>query len=356
MKIFKSFCPGTGRDRGVCPGTFAPALVPGQRDSGTGKTFLSRDKGTTGQGNFFVPGQRDNGTGKFFCPGTKGQRDAPSRFVPGRPAGRPVPWKPYIKPTRAKTQYAIVAQDEGVEMSEESEKDIEVKPVVNQVIETSAVHSELDYDQEEVENDPEEFECYKDSEESRAQIKEEPQSEEGYEQDREINNESEEEAPASPPRQVIFRDTPAGRRRRRFKMLRKARREKIQRHQATKSAKLRLGDGMAGRTNRRSRTPSMEIMSDEENEVTPRNQSRVSPDTTAKMARNNRTFLRDLKKSRRKVKLAGEEDNASIPSDSEDEDDKLDKKVSRNQKHQSQYILPQRNGRRTHGCPTVSKS
>ena len=98
-------------------------------------------------------------------------------------------------------------------MSEESEKDIEVKPVVNQVIETSAVHSELDYDQEEVENDPEEFECYKDSEESRAQIKEEPQSEEGYEQDREINNESEEEAPASPPRQVVFRDTPAARRR-----------------------------------------------------------------------------------------------------------------------------------------------
>ena len=34
------------------------------RDSGTGKTFLSRDKGTTGQ--------------KFLhCPGTKGQRDKP---------------------------------------------------------------------------------------------------------------------------------------------------------------------------------------------------------------------------------------------------------------------------------------
>ena len=43
--------PGTGRDRGVCPGTFAPALVPGQRDTGTRKSF---------------------------CPGTKGQRDVPS--------------------------------------------------------------------------------------------------------------------------------------------------------------------------------------------------------------------------------------------------------------------------------------
>ena len=64
---------GTSRDRGFCPGTFAPALVPGQRDSGTGKTFLSRDKGTTGQGNFFVPGQRDNGTSR---PGLS--RDVPS--------------------------------------------------------------------------------------------------------------------------------------------------------------------------------------------------------------------------------------------------------------------------------------
>ena len=51
----KWFCPGTSRDRGVCPGTFAPALVPGQRDTGTRK---------------------------FFCPGTKGQRDVPSRGNP----------------------------------------------------------------------------------------------------------------------------------------------------------------------------------------------------------------------------------------------------------------------------------
>ena len=54
-----------------------------------------RTKGRRDRQNFFVPGQRDNGTGKLFCPGTKGQRDVLSRFVPGRPAGRPVPWKPY---------------------------------------------------------------------------------------------------------------------------------------------------------------------------------------------------------------------------------------------------------------------
>ena len=28
---------GTSRDRGFCPGTFAPALVPGQRDNGTSR-------------------------------------------------------------------------------------------------------------------------------------------------------------------------------------------------------------------------------------------------------------------------------------------------------------------------------
>ena len=33
------FCPGTSRDRGICPGIFAPALVPGQRDSWTRKYF-----------------------------------------------------------------------------------------------------------------------------------------------------------------------------------------------------------------------------------------------------------------------------------------------------------------------------
>ena len=68
-KFFNQFCPGTSRDREFCPGTFAPALVPGQRDTGTGKFF-------------FVPGQRDNRTGKLFCPGTKGQQNVPSRFVP----------------------------------------------------------------------------------------------------------------------------------------------------------------------------------------------------------------------------------------------------------------------------------
>ena len=58
-QIFPWFSPGfplvLSWDRWVCPGIFGPPLVLGQRDSGTGKTFLSRGKGTAGQGNFFVP-------------------------------------------------------------------------------------------------------------------------------------------------------------------------------------------------------------------------------------------------------------------------------------------------------------
>jgi hypothetical protein len=85
-----------------CPGT------KGQRDKlkilprdGTAKIWdgTGRDSQNLGQdagqnGAFvpaLVPGQRDTGTRIFFCPETKGQRDVPSRFVPGHP----VPWKPY---------------------------------------------------------------------------------------------------------------------------------------------------------------------------------------------------------------------------------------------------------------------
>ena len=52
----KLFCPGTSQDRGVCPGTTTSALVPGQRDSGTRKMSLSRDKGTAGRPVPVCPG------------------------------------------------------------------------------------------------------------------------------------------------------------------------------------------------------------------------------------------------------------------------------------------------------------
>ena len=58
LKNFNSFCPGMSWDRGVCPGFFAPALVQGQRDTGTRI---------------------------LFSPGTKGQRDVqPTRDNSGK--------------------------------------------------------------------------------------------------------------------------------------------------------------------------------------------------------------------------------------------------------------------------------
>ena len=111
----------------------------------------------------------------------------------------------------------------------------------------------MDYDPKEY--DPERQE---EPEETEVQIKEEPQSEE-------------ESLEASPPRRVVFRDNATSSRNRR-----RALRNKIRRDQATKPAKQRLSGGAAGRTHRRARTPSTELMS-EENEVTPVSHRKVSP-------------------------------------------------------------------------------
>ena len=101
---------------------------------------------------------------------------------------------------------------------------------------------------------------------------------------------------------------------------------------------------MAGRTNRISRTPSTEIMS-EDKEVTPLRGAlgTVSPETAATIDKINRNFLKDFQKARRKVELAREEDKASESSDSggeeeeeEDEEDEVDNKASKNQKNQRQ--------------------
>ena len=182
-----------------------------------------------------------------------------------------------------------MAADEGVELSEENEDEVEVEQVDNQV-ERSEVFSEFEYDPDEINYDPEEHdpERQEEPEETEVQIKEEPQSEDGYEQDRERDDKTEEESvEASPPRRVVFRDNTTSSRNRR-----RALRNKVRLDQATKSAKQRLGGGAAGKTYRRSRTPSTELMS-EENEVTPVNHQKVSPRSTAMIERNNHNFLRD---------------------------------------------------------------
>ena len=126
-----------------------------------------------------------------------------------------------------------MAANEEVEILEENE--VEVDPEDDRVVERSEVHSEFKYDPEEIDYDPEENdpECQEETEEIEVQIKEEPQSEDGYEQDWETDDESEEETvEASPPRRFVFRDTATGRRNRR-----RALRDKIRRDQATKPAK-----------------------------------------------------------------------------------------------------------------------
>ena len=81
------FCPAGQRDRHA-------ALVPGQRDSGTRKLFLSRDKGTTGQAQNVTTGR--DGPGFFETvpsrPGTSRGTKWPSFFhiiAQFRPKGVP---------------------------------------------------------------------------------------------------------------------------------------------------------------------------------------------------------------------------------------------------------------------------
>ena len=86
-KSVHSFCPGTSRDRGVCPGTFAPALCPRTR------FFLIFLKILTFFWQFFtqlgidsVPGQRSLSRDiySYPCPGTKVHRDKENVLVPGQ--------------------------------------------------------------------------------------------------------------------------------------------------------------------------------------------------------------------------------------------------------------------------------
>ena len=120
---------------------------------------------------------------------------------------------------------------------------------------------------------------------------------------------------------------------------RRAIRNRIRHDQATKSALLWLGDGADRGTYRRSRTPSTEIMS-EENVLTPANHRKVSPKSTAAIKRNNRNFLRVLRKSSCKVKVTREAEEAAQeadePSNLEHGDYKQNSKMPRYKKHQRQ--------------------
>ena len=106
------------------------------------------------------------------------------------------------------------------------------------------------------------------------------------------------------------------------KGVKNANRAKVLRDQATKPAKARLGTrsardrlggGMAGKTRQRSRTrtPSTEMMSDQEE----LNARAVNPRSAAEVERASRCFLRNLNKQKRR-------DEEERGEDGEEEEDK----------------------------------
>ena len=170
-----------------------------------------------------------------------------------------------------------------------------------QKLETSEIHIELELDHDKLDYDSEVPDYQEDPKE--VQIKVETQydleeeagyvqTEDGYEQDRETDVETEDEsAEASPQRRVVVRSKG-----KMTKNMRRAKRKKIQRDQATKSALLRLGDNANKETHGRSRTPSTEIMSDE-NALSRANRRKISPESTAAIQRKDRNWMRVLDKS-----------------------------------------------------------
>ena len=87
-------------------------------------------------------------------------------------------------------------------------------------------------------------------------------------------------------------------------------------------------------TSKRPRTPSTEIMSDDDAPVNPRT---ISPKSTSMLARNYRNYQRNFNKKKNRVKVhRGEEKESKEPSDSDYEEDERDSKMSKKKKNQRQ--------------------
>ena len=180
---------------------------------------------------------------------------------------------------------------------------------------------EANYNPEEVDYDPEEAgPVFQDGE---PLIKKEPLSEDGYERERETEEESADEPEeTSSQRRVILkeilrRDIQRGARNRRW-----ARRAKIWRDQATKppQARLRVRRVTRAATRQRSPTPSTEINSDDEGEEI----RTVSPQSTAMLDRNNSCYLRNLCNKKRSVYVREGEEEGEDRDDREEEEEPSD--------------------------------
>ena len=200
---------------------------------------------------------------------------------------------------------------------EEEEEEIEeVEPEIVQI--DSEIHSELDFDNDEVDNsialEYKQEELERNEELNTAQIKIEPrgdlgeeEEEEvyGYEEDQEADGESEvQSAEELPKRRVLTRNIATVSRNRRRSI-----RKQIKRDQKTVPALLRLGDGTDKYVYGRSRPPSTEIMSEDD------------------------VFRRTGRKIKREPEGATEEEEADKPSDQGRRRYKKDNKQPKNKNY-----------------------
>ena len=148
------------------------------------------------------------------------------------------------------------------------------------------------------------------------------ETEDGYEQDWETGVETEDEsAEASPQKQVVLRSKG-----KMTRNMRRAKRKKIEHDQATKSPLLRLGENTNKETHGRSRTPSTEIMSDE-NALSRTNRQKYSPESTAAVQRKDWNWMRVLDKAGTRVKLWKEEDEDEATKEKADGHSNHDRRV-----------------------------
>ena len=202
---------------------------------------------------------------------------------------------------------------------EEEIEEVEVfykEPEIVQI--DSEIHSELDFDDDEVDysiaREYKQEELERNEEHNTAQIKIEPrgglgeeEEEEvyGYEEDQVADGESEvESAEELPKRRVLTRNMATVSRNRRRSV-----RKQIKRNQKTMPALLRLGDGTDKYVHGRSRTPSTEIMSEDD------------------------VFRRTGRKIKREPEGATEEEEADKPSDQGRSRYKKDNKQPKNKNY-----------------------
>ena len=169
-----------------------------------------------------------------------------------------------------------------------------------------------------------------------------PESEDGTEPEIQYKDgEEDESVESSPQREVVYRKTRAStrnqRRRNRVKIQRDQAEKHVKERLDTKHVKMRLGKGASRNTHQKPRTPSTEILSDEDAQAKPQT---VSPKSTSMLTRHwkKQPWKKQIKKE---VKVRGWEEQESAEeeptySDHEEEEDEQDNKVSKNKKNQRQ--------------------